>query len=41
MDNIPNEADKAILEPKAKREDLLKEKLFICKLEELEKKGVV
>ena len=41
MDNIPNEADKAVLEPKAKREDLLKEKfVYLRKLEELEKKGV-
>lgn len=41
MDNIPNEADKAVLEPKPKREDLLKEKfVYLRKLEELEKKGV-
>lgn len=41
MDNIPNEADKAILEPKPKREDLLREKfVYLRKLEELEKKGV-
>lgn len=41
MDNIPNEADKAVLEPKPKREDLLREKfVYLRKLEELEKKGV-
>lgn len=41
MDNIPNEADKAVLEPKPKREDLLREKfVYLRKLEDLEQKGV-
>jgi hypothetical protein len=41
MDNVPNEADKAVLEPKPKREELLREKfVYLRKLEELEQKGV-
>lgn len=41
MDNIPNEADKAVLEPKMKKEDLLREKfVYLRKLENLEQKGV-
>lgn len=42
MDNIPNEADKsAMLDPKPKREDLLREKfVYLRKLEDLEQKGV-
>lgn len=41
MDNIPNEADKAVLEPKMRKEDLLREKfIYLRKLENLEQKGV-
>ena len=41
MDNVPNEADKAVLEPKMKKEDLLREKfVYLRKLENLEQKGV-
>lgn len=41
MDNIPNEADKAVLEPKMKKEDMLREKfVYLRKLENLEQRGV-
>lgn len=42
MDNIPNQADRAeVLEPKMKKEDLLREKfVYLRKLEDLEQKGV-
>jgi hypothetical protein len=41
MDNVPNEADKAVLEPKMKKEDVLREKfVYLRKLENLEQKGV-
>jgi len=41
LSNIPNEADRAISEPKQKKEDILREKfVYLRKLEALEQKGV-